>query len=44
MTYHPITQPGTRPINEDSAATLEQDGRLCFVVVGGLGNRFGGLP
>jgi len=37
MTCHTITQPGSRPINEDSAAILEQDGRLCFVVADGLG-------
>ena len=37
MTYHTITQPGTRQINEDSAAILRQDDRLCFVVADGLG-------
>jgi len=37
MTYHSLTQPGTREINEDSTAILEQDGRLCFVVADGLG-------
>jgi len=37
MTYHSITHPGTRPINEDSAACLEQDGSLCFIVADGLG-------
>jgi serine/threonine protein phosphatase PrpC len=37
MTHHTITRPGSRPINEDTVAALEQDGNACFVVADGLG-------
>ena len=37
MTYHTITRPGTRTINEDSIAALEQGGNFCFIAADGLG-------
>jgi len=37
MTFHKITNQGTRDYNEDSAACIEADGDFCFVVADGLG-------
>ena len=37
MTYHSITFPGARPINEDSVAAMEHDGCYCFIAADGLG-------
>jgi serine/threonine protein phosphatase PrpC len=37
MTFHMITNQGTRDYNEDTAACVEVDGDFCFIVADGLG-------
>lgn len=37
LTYHQITRPGSRPVNEDAVAIIEHNGSFCFVVADGLG-------
>ncbi len=37
ITYAVFTEPGGRPVNEDSVGVFQEDGRSCFVLCDGLG-------
>ena len=37
ITYSIYTSAGSRPVNEDSAAVFENNGRYCFILCDGLG-------
>lgn len=37
MTYSVVSKPGSREINEDSAAIIQNEKQICFVVADGLG-------